>query len=557
MTIYKFHLSERLQRLQQHFRDVHKRTIKTYLQEKSYNENITINNLRDIYVEPCVADDVQNRQIKVEELFSPEPFSGRIPRKVLLYGPGGIGKTMVALFLLDTWVDGRLPAFGNIFFFSMRDLSRVGKCSLTDLLFTHQGIPKPRAGIVDKYLENMSHSLVIFEDCGEDMQYTSKSESEHLYADTEVEISELIGSIISGKVIPGASVLVTARNGGVIEHRVFHRRAEIHGFDETRIDQYVSKFSAGNDTDSGTLESHIRRYIDNDNNISTFCYLPMLCNLICHITEMPQQGHYQTTLPTTVTELLKLSVIHFATEHHPDFKGKTLSEEDDDVVAHFKDPFLCHSKLAKEGMSNLPVQFLFSEEDMARYGLSKFVARQFSLLTVLKDKVKGSLSREETEMHHFVHLLMQEFLAAIAFLSNIDDIETQMANTPNLGQLDMVLIFMSGLTCDPANRDFLESLGCQTTMTAADLIRLIIKQDIENRRRNFKTTILLLLRLMYESRQPDLWALVKDHVLIERKDDYFLSDVKELNLDDTHINPVDQQALIYVIRNMDDVTMLK
>ena len=152
---------------------------------------------------------------------------------------------------------------------------------------------------------------------------------------------------------------------------------------------------------------------------------------------------------------------------------------------------------------------------------------------------------------------MQEFLTAIAFLSNIDDIETQMAHTPNIGQLDMILIFMSGLTCDPANRDFLESLGCQTTVTAADLIRLIIKQDIENRRRNFKTTILLLLRLMYESRQPDLWELVKDHVLIERKDDFFLSDVKELNLDDTHINPVDQQALTYVIPNMDDVTMLK
>ena len=532
------------------------RRIKTYLQEKNYNENTTINDLRDVYVEPCVADDVQNRQIKVEGLFSPEPISEKIPRKVLLYGSGGIGKTMAALSLLDTWLNGQLPAFRNFFFFSMRDLSHIGKCSLTDLLFTHQGIPKPRDDIVDTYLENMSQSLVVFEDCGEDM-YTSISESKHLYAVTKVEISQLIGSIICGKLIPGARVLVTARNGGVTEHEVFDRRAEIYGFDETRIDQYVSMFCAGSDTDNGILESHIRRYIDKDKNISSFCYLPMLCNLICQIAKMLQKGHYQTTLPTTVTELLKLSVIHFATECHPDFKGEILSEDDDDVVAYFKDPLLSHSKLAKEGMSHLPVKFLFTKEDLARCGLSKFVAREFSLLTVLRYKVKGSVSREETEVHHFVHLLVQEFFAAIAFLSNIDDIETQMANTPNLGQLDMVLTYMSGLTGDPANKDLLESLGCQTTVTAGDLIQLIIKQDTENRRRNFKTTILLLLRLMYESRQPHLWALVKDFVLIERKDDDFLSDVKELNIDGTRINPVDQQALVYVIPNMDDVTMLK
>ena len=535
---------------------MHKHTIESYLREKRFNKNIKITNFRNIYVEPRVTDVVNNRPIKVEELFSPEPFSEKVPQKVLLYGPGGIGKTMAVLSLLDTWVDGRLPAFGNIFFFSMRDLSRIGKCSLTDLLLTHQGIQKPRADIVDKYFANISQSLIIFEDCGEDFLYPSESESEPIYVDRKVEVAKLIGSIICGKTMPGARVLVTSRDGGATEHHVFDRTVEVCGFDEARIDQYVSLFSEANDADEGTLESHIRNYIDNNNRVRTFCYLPMLCNLICRDAKIQLVRHSKLSLPTTVTQLLKLSVLNFAIEHHPDVKGKTLSENHD-VIARFKGPLLLHSKLAKEGMSHQPVKRLFSEEDLERWGLSKLVARHFSLLILSGVEVQGSVSREETEMHLFVHSLMQEFLTAIAFLSNIDDIETQMAHTPNIGQLDMILIFMSGLTCDPANRDFLESLGCQTTVTAADLIRLIIKQDIENRRRNFKTTILLLLRLMYESRQPDLWELVKDHVLIERKDDFFLSDVKELNLDDTHINPVDQQALTYVIPNMDDVTMLK
>ncbi|KAK2162581.1 hypothetical protein NP493_1514g00002 [Ridgeia piscesae] len=150
---------------------------------------------------------------------------------------------------------------------------------------------------------------------------------------------------------------------------------------------------------------------------------------------------------------------------------------------------------------------------------------------------------------------MQEFLAAIGLVSNIDDIERQMADTPNLGQLDMVLTFVSGLVSDPANRHFLESLGFQTTVTAADLLRLIVKQDHENRRRDRKRTILLLLRLVYESRQPDLWAVIKDFVLNYAKD-IFGNDVRELNLENTEISPVELQALIYVMPHMDDFTML-
>jgi hypothetical protein len=205
-------------------------------------------------------------------------------------------------------------------------------------------------------------------------------------------------------------------------------------------------------------------------------------------------------------------------------------------------------------MSGLPIKLLFSEDDLERWGLSKSTARLLSLLMVFKDKVQGPVSREDTELHCFVHFIMQEFSAAIGLVSNIDDIERQMADTPNLGQLDMVLAFVSGLVSDPANRHFLESLGFQTTVTAADLLRLIVMQDYENRRRDRKRTILLLLRLVYESRQPDLWAVIKDFVLNYAKD-IFGNDVRELNLENTEISPVELQALIYVMPHMDDFTM--
>ncbi|KAK2162580.1 hypothetical protein NP493_1514g00023 [Ridgeia piscesae] len=550
-----FPFSEKVQHLKQLLRSVHKHKIETYLREKRYNENITVNNLSDIYVEPYVHDVEHNRQIKVEELLSPDPLTGKIPQKVLLYGPGGIGKTMAALSLLSMWVDGQLPSIENLFFFSMRELSllRQRRCSLADLLFTHQGIQKPRADIVRQYFANMSQSLFIFEDC-ESGLYTSEWESEPIRYDTEVKVAKLVGSIICGKTMPGARVLVTARPGAVNEYHVFDRKAEMYGFDESRVDRYLSMYCAGSDTANDNIESLIRNYIDdNNNNIGSFCYVPMFCNLLCRIAKLIWNGHNQMYLPKTITQLLTTSVLTFAVEHHPDIKGNTPSEYD--VIAHLKDPLLHHSKLAKEGMSGLPIKLLFSEDDLERWGLSKSTARLLSLLMVFKDKVQGPVSREDTELHCFVHFIMQEFLAAIGLVSNIDDIERQMADTPNLGQLDMVLTFVSGLVSDPANRHFLESLGFQTTVTAADLLRLIVKQDHENRRRDRKRTILLLLRLVYESRQPDLWAVIKDFVLNYAKD-IFGNDVRELNLEYTEISPVELQALIYVMPHMDDFTML-
>ena len=328
----------------------------------------------------------------------------------------------------------------------------------------------------------------------------------------------------------------------------------MYGFDDSRVDRYVSMFCAGNDTENDSLEQLIRNYIDDDNNnIGSFCYVPMFCNLLCRIAKLIRNGHDRMYLPKTITQLLTTSVLAFAVEHHPDIKGNVPSEYD--VIAHLKDPLLDHSKLAKEGMSRLPNKLFFSEDDLKRWGLSKSTARLLGLLVVFNNKVQGPVSREDTELHCFVHFIMQEFLAAIGLVSNIDDIERQMADTPNVGQLDTVLLFLSGLVSDPANRYLLKSLGLQTTVTAANLLRLIVKQDYENRRRDLNRTVLLLLKLVYESRQPDLWAVIKDFVLNYAKD-IFGNDVRELKLECSRMSPVELQAFVYVMPNMDDFTKL-
>ena len=578
--------SEELQKLKQQLRDAHKRKIDKYLRRKKDGEHKTVKTFSDAYVELLVHDSEQYKRletrsdlntlklqkdvdccerIEVEDLFSPDPRSGKIPLKVLVTGKASIGKTMLAMCMLNMWLEGQLPSIEHLFFFSMQELSRVRECSLASLLFTHQGVDKPSNGVIVEYLQQMSENvLVVFEGLQEFGTYSVESKSETCDYNTQVETSKLIGSIICGKTLKLARLLVTSRLGGVIECKVFDRATEIYGFNESRISEYVCMFCKGN----GKLKSHIHDYIRNNSNVCSLCHMPLFCNLTCRLAAMGLEY-----LPTTITQLLIKYVLLFVIEHHPDFKGKEF-DEDDDVIADIKDPLLRHSKLAKDGISQQPVKVTFSKADIARFELSQVtatqektkqematqetakqematqeMATQCGFLTVSTEKTQDKVFKKVTQSsYYFSHLIIQEFLASITLISNQEEIQRLLKQTPNEGQLDMVLAFVSGLVGDPVNRDFLKSLGCQTIVTARDLLRLVVTQERDHGRRDHKSSILLLLMLVYESSQPGLWGEIKDFVL---------KDGKELNLADMHIGPVEVKALAYVMPEWEDVNILE
>ena len=569
LRLFFVFISGELQNVQEELKNVHKRAIETYLRNKGDHENTTLEQLSDVYIELRVHDtkvgyrrlekrsnvnylelemDMDKcQEINHQELFSPGRQNTKAPLKVLTTGIAGIGKTVFSLSVLDLWQkEGQLSCkFDNVHYYSLRDLAHIGKCSLADLMFTHQGIPKPSNDAISEYLthKRMQRTLLIFDALDEFGWYTSASESKAYDYNEEVEISHLIGSIICGKTLKLASLLVTSRPGGVTDYAVFDRKAEVFGFVESRIFEYVSKFCNGD----CNLESHIRAYIKHNTNIRSLCYVPMLCNLVCRIAKVNLEQGSKVPLPETVTQLLITCVVHFAIEHHPYFKGKELAE-DDDIVAQIKDPLFFHSALAKQGISQQPIKVVFSSDDMKKCQLSEETATQCGLLTVSRVIAPGQLCRKVKQLFYFLHLIVEEFFASIALISSLHATQTIMKQTRNEGQLDMVLMFISGLVGDPDNRRFLQSLGCQTTMTASDLLRLVINQECEQRRRNHKSAVLLLLLLVYESRQSDLWVQIKDFVL---------RDGKEFDLEDTYMSPLEQKALTYVMTRWNDVTILK
>ena len=555
--------------MEQQLRDVHQCRIDDYLKEKRDVDKIAINSLDDMYIELRVHDNEQYKRLEtrsdintlqlqtdiglcrlitLDQLFSKDEGSEFVPVKVLVTGQAGVGKSTFSFCLLNKWLNGKLPpAIENVFYFSMRDLAHLGPCSLADLLFTHQGIQKPRDEMIAQYLRNMSGVMVILDGYEEMGHCSSEEESVPLDIFAKVEISELLGSIICGKTMASAKLVVTCRSGAVREYKVFDRITQIYGFSELRIRQYVSTFCKRNAIENVDLESHILDYIDNEINIRSFCYIPMFCSLVCRIAKMKLEEHVDIPLPTTVTQLLKDTVVSFVNQLNPRFKGKSL-DEDDDVISQIKDLLLQHSKLAKKGISHRPMQILFAKEDIESCHLSHDTAVQCGFLTVSMENVQYSVSRQVTSVYYFVHLIMQEFLCGIALVSQQNDIEELVRLSASYGNLDMILTFLAGLLGDADSKDFLNTLGCQTCMTAGDLLKLVVSQELQHRRRDHMATVFLLLTLVFESRQPDLWVEIREFVM---------NGGDELNLSKRHISPIEIQALTYVMTSMQDVHVLE
>ena len=105
------------------------------------------------------------------------------------------------------------------------------------------------------------------------------------------------------------------------------------------------------------------------------------------------------------------------------------------------------------------------------------------------------------------------------------------------GQLDLVCMFLCGLLDDPRSKEFLDSLGCQVKMTAESVLQVVVEREKRMGARDRKQIALLLLLMIYESRNPRLWSTVAGYVM---------EDGKTLDLSLEHISPVELQALTFI-----------
>ena len=541
---YLFFCSGGLKELEERLRKAQQGTVEDYLsKKKEEDDNDTVKDLSEMYVDLRIHDNKDTykrletrthhdvlelqkdynscRPIDIKDLFLREREQASAPRRVLVDGKAGIGKTMLTMHILDMWVNGQLP-FRYVFYFALRDLSQFSGHSMTKLFNEyHEG--ENTAEFAKLITEHPEDCLVVFDGADE----------------VRDEMPELVASILQRKTLKKATVLVTTRPGGIKDYK-FDKAAEIYGLTQEKINEFTSKFCG----DDKHLKTCIDKYIKTNSNIAALCYVPHQCGLVCRIVKAKEDNKdSKEDLPATITQLYILAVKCLGAKLYT--PNKAFETVDEYSVCHqMMKPLLNHAELARLGMGASPVQVTFSMEEIEKLHLEE-VATECGLLTLSKEKNKGQGTHRCT--YSFIHLTVQEFLSALALVTSSEDARSLMEKSANDGQLELMWIFLCGLIGDHKNKTFLKSLTCQTRMSAERLLQLVIQRERKKPERDHGHSVLLTLLMVYEAQQPELWSTVRDYVM---------KDGRTLDLSYRHMSPVELNAMTFVFQKS-DITSLK
>ncbi|XP_076398921.1 NACHT, LRR and PYD domains-containing protein 1a-like isoform X2 [Peromyscus maniculatus bairdii] len=332
----------------------------------------------------CVAEE-RGHLIEIQDLFCPKPDAQEAAQLVILEGAAGIGKSMLARQVRREWEEGQLyrDRFQHVFYFSCRELAQCKKLSLAELIAIDQTAPRAP---IRKILSHPEKLLFILDGIDEPAWVLKEQNPELCQHWSQPQpVHRLLGSLLGKSILPGASLLLTARTTDLqkfIPSLGKPHWVEVLGFDESKCKEYFNNYFT-KQREAITAFS----LVDSNPVLSTLCLVPWVSWLVCTcLKQQMEQGRDLSLTSETTTALC----LKYLSQTLPEYAlGTQLSG-------------LC--SLAAEGIWRR--RTLFCERDLQNQGLSEDVIALFLKMGVLQ-KQPRSLS------YSFAHLCLQEFFAAM------------------------------------------------------------------------------------------------------------------------------------------------
>ncbi|XP_068120989.1 NACHT, LRR and PYD domains-containing protein 3-like [Hyperolius riggenbachi] len=402
---------------------------------------------------------IQKRQgglerISPNRLFRWCPRYRRVPRTVLVSGVPGIGKTTLMQKFVFDWVNGKLyQRFTFLFFFKLRKLNLLSEVSLEELICKEYPHLKMH---LETILENPERLLFIFDGLDETNYHLDFSSKELCNnSKLKINISVIVTSLIKQTLVSGCSVLVTSRPSDLasIETGVFQRITEIMGFcSEDRKRYFEQFFSPYLD-----LSDQVFKYVQENDTLYTFCYIPSYCWIICTVLSMcfkPQPTNHTPlqSLPKTITQLFVTYVANMLSNHSIKTDGA-------------KELLASLGRLAEDGLINQK-KLVFVERDIQNFKIDTSSPLLSSFIIESREESKTTFS--------FLHLTIQEFFTALVQYLNYhpNSMQLILRKDSNCGDGygQMVIPFLCGLS-DSSTRSPLNSfLGVLPTEPSRKVI---------------------------------------------------------------------------------------
>ena len=366
---------------------------------------------------------VSGTQVKEsQEIFFRTVDGESNPKRILLTGKAGIGKSLFCQKLLRDWANGKLfkpprnrefPDFAFAFLLTFRQLSLLGEqtVSLQDVL-NRSTLLDDQCHIDDlllQYLVNHPEELLIIIDGFDEysLQDCIVGNTHERYPNSckeEMPVAALCAKLINGQILGQSTVLVTSRpdeSDELCREFRFHRNVEITGFSEQEVSEYIERYFVENESMKNIVLEHITKNED----LLSFAHVPVLCALMCsHFEWILKAANSSEDLPVKVSELYS-EVLTVFERNHIKKTQTVLGESTLDKLSDFA------------AQSLLSRKFEFTEEEMKRLNLEKVDVEALRRGGLLHCGPPFMISISQTTKYFcFTHLTVHEYLAARSFV---------------------------------------------------------------------------------------------------------------------------------------------
>ncbi|XP_020567135.1 NACHT, LRR and PYD domains-containing protein 12-like isoform X2 [Oryzias latipes] len=494
-------------------------------------------------------------KLPLNDIFKPLPDQHGSNRLVLTIGVAGIGKTFsVQKFTLD-WAEGLenqdISAVVPLSFREM-NLIRDEQHSLLTLIQrfhpTFQKIPAEQLSVCKL--------LFIFDGLDESRLSLDFNNSQMVSDVTQKSsINVLLTNLIQGRLLPSALVWITSRPAAAnqIPLSCVSRVTEVQGFTDSQKEECFRRRFSDED-----LSSRIISHIKASKSLFIMCEVPIFCWITAVVLEHMLTPEQKGGLPTTMTDMYS----HFLMVQTKRKKNKYQQEHEENPQELTEADMEVLLKLGRLAFEHLEKgNIMFYQEDLEQCGLDVTEASLYS--GVCTEIFRRECQIFQKPVYSFVHLSVQEFLAAVYMIhrftnkkteviKNLLKIQTNISTLDEFlsrimkkslqsqtGHLDLFVRFLHGLSVE-SNQRLLGSLLGQTE-NSPEIIQRII-----NNLKEMKTND------MSPDRSINIF-----HCLMEMKDLSVHQEIQEFlkseNRSEKELSEIHCSALAYMLQMSEEV----
>ena len=350
--------------------------------------------------------------------------NGDVAHSVLVEGAPGVGKTTFAFELCKQWARGEiLQEWGVVVIIKLRDRRTRTAQTIEDLLNFYHPNPETYRQAVTELVETDGEGMLLILD-GYDELTTKQRESD-----------SVIQLLMSREPLCRATLMVTSRP---LATRTLHpnflqsvdQHIEVLGFTDKNIEEYINSACG----DNPKLVEDFKEYLSCHPFSSSLMFNPLQCATVTDLYRSHWQCGDKGFAPKTLTELytglVHTLLLRYLT-HHPvhkdrDWRLRDMSDLPEDVKQQLK----AVTALAAKGIEKQ--QYVFDEED-------DNVPSETLGLMQREEELTAGIGRSSS--HNFLHLTLQEYLAAVHYSQQCDSPEqlTQLLTRDDLFPLNSFL----------------------------------------------------------------------------------------------------------------------